>query len=176
MKKIIQKILKKYKLQFVIVLSFIAINMYLLTVPPQIIGNIVDLLYHVDENKDLIIKQTIYLILTAIALLLVRLPWRYSVGIIARGFEKDIKNKLFDQFMKIKMISLQNIKNGELMSYFTKDIGEIRVFLYRAVSLRFQNYDNIFHGNLQNDVWCGFKINFGNHVSNCCYKFSCSNY
>ena len=53
----------------------------------------------------------------------------------SRGFEKDIKNKLFDQFMKIKMVNLQNIKNGEFMSYFTKDIGEMRVFLYRAVAL-----------------------------------------
>ncbi len=135
MKNRIKKILKKYKLQFVIAWVFIAINMYLLTLPPQIIGKIVDLLYNIDQNKNLIIKQTIYLLITAIALLLARIPWRYTVGVIARGFEKDIKNSLFDQFMKIKMISLQNIKNGELMSYFTKDVGEIRVFLYRAVSL-----------------------------------------
>lgn len=145
MKNIIIKILKKYKMQFVIVWGFIAINMYLVTFPPQIIGNIVDLLYDVEGNKNLIIKQTVYLIIAAIVLLLVRMPWRYGVGIIARGFEKNFKNKLFDQFMKIKMTSLQNIKNGELMSYFTKDIGEIRVFLYRATSLRFENYYYIYY-------------------------------
>lgn len=135
MKNMIVKILKKYKLQFAIVWGFIAINMYLITVPPQIIGKIVDLLYNIEENKNLIITQVIWLIVTAVGLLFTRLPWRYGVGIIARGFEKDFKNKLFDQFMKIKMTSLQNIKNGELMSYFTKDIGEIRVFLYRLTSL-----------------------------------------
>lgn len=135
MKNMIVKILKKYKLQFAIVWGFIAINMYLITVPPQIIGKIVDLLYHIEENKNLIITQVIWLMVTAVGLLFVRLPWRYGVGIIARGFEKDFKNKLFDQFMKIKMTSLQNIKNGELMSYFTKDIGELRVFLYRITSL-----------------------------------------
>ncbi len=135
MKNMIVKILKKYKLQFAIVWGFIAINMYLITVPPQIIGKIVDLLYNIEENKNLIITQVIWLIATAVGLLFTRLPWRYGVGIIARGFEKDFKNKLFDQFMKIKMTSLQNIKNGELMSYFTKDIGEIRVFLYRLTSL-----------------------------------------
>lgn len=135
MKNIIIRILKKYKLQIVIVWVFITINMYLLTFPPQIIGKIVDLLYNIEENKNLIIKQIIYLIITAFSLLLVRIPWRYTIGIIARGFEKNIKNKLFDQFMKIKMANLQHIKNGELMSYFTKDIGEIRVFLYRAISL-----------------------------------------
>lgn len=148
MKNIIIKILKKYKLQFVIVFMFIAINMYLLTIPPQIVGRIVDLLYDVNQNKELIFEQTVYLIFAAIGLLLARIPWRYTVGIIARGFEKDIKNKLFDQFMKIKMVSLQNIKNGELMSYFTKDVGELRVFLYRAVSLRIKNYGDICIGYL----------------------------
>ncbi len=135
MKNIIIKILKKYKIQFVIVWTFIAINMYLLTIPPQIIGKIVDLLYNIEGNKELIVRQAMFLVLSAIGLLLVRMPWRYSVGIIVRGFEKDLKNKLFDQFMKIKMVQLQTIKNGEFMSYFTKDIGEMRVFLYRAVSL-----------------------------------------
>ncbi len=151
MKNIMIKILKKYKMQFVITLTFIAINMYLLTIPPQIVGRMVDLLYQIEENKNLIIKQVIWLIVTAVGLLLVRIPWRYTVGIIARGFERDIKNKLFDQFMKIKMANLQNIKNGELMSYFTKDIGEIRVFLYRAVSLRFKNYYYFCDGNLSDD-------------------------
>ncbi len=135
MRNIIVKILKKYKLQFAIVWGFIAINMYLITVPPQIIGKIVDLLYNIEENRNLIMTQVIWLIATAVGLLFIRLPWRYGVGIIARGFEKDFKNKLFDQFMKIKMTSLQNIKNGELMSYFTKDVGELRVFLYRLTSL-----------------------------------------
>ncbi len=142
MKKIIIKILKKYKIQFVIVFVFIAINIYLLTIPPYIIGRIVDLLYYTEQNKLLIIRQVMYLLLTAIGLLLARLPWRYTVGLISRGFEKDIKNKLFDQFMKIKMTNLQNTKNGELMSYFTKDIGEMRVFLYRIISLRFTNINN----------------------------------
>lgn len=148
MKNITIKILKKYKLQFIIVWIFIAINMYLLTFPPKIIGNIVDLLYDVDTNKDFIIKQVIFLIMSVIGLLLARLPWRYTVGMITRGFEKDLKNKLFDHFMKIKMVSLQNTKNGELMSYFTKDIGEIRVFLYRAIALRFKNYSNSGNSNI----------------------------
>ena len=30
---------------------FLGINIYLLTLPPQIIGNIVDMLYDIDTNK-----------------------------------------------------------------------------------------------------------------------------
>ncbi len=168
MKNIVMKILKKYKIQFAIVWIFIAINMYLLTLPPKFIGKIVDLLYNLDANRDLIITQVIYLILIAFALLLARMPWRYTVGIICRSFEKDVKNKLFDHFMKIKMVNLQNTKNGELMSYFTKDIGEMRVFLYRAVALRLKNFSNSYDCNLSDDGWCKYKINFNYDVSYYC--------
>ena len=69
MKNIIIKILKKYKVQLIVVWAFIAINMYLLTIPPQIIGKIVDLLYNIEGNKELIVRQAIFLVLSAFGLL-----------------------------------------------------------------------------------------------------------
>lgn len=131
MKKIILKVLKDRKITILITFTFIILNIYLLTFPPQILGHIVDLLYDIEANKKLIYEQVIYLILSSFALLVARIPWRYEVSKISRGFEKEVKNKLFDQFMKMKMSSLENIKNGEIMAYFTKDIGEIRIFIYR---------------------------------------------
>ena len=171
MKSIVIKTLRKYKLQFIIVWIFVAINMYLLTIPPQIIGTIVDLLYNIETNKQIIITQTVYLIAVAIGLLFARMPWRYTVGIICRGFERDIKNKLFDHFMKIKMANLQNTKNGELMSYFTKDMGEMRVFLYRAITYRVKNCSHSSYCNLSNDGRCKYKTNFRYHVPYYCNRF-----
>ena len=167
------KILKKYKLHIAIIWILITINMYLLTFPPKIIGNIVDLLYHIDVNKNLIMKQTIYLIITSVGLLVIRIPWRYGVGMVTRSFERDIKNKLFDHFMKIKMVNLQSTKNGELMSYFTKDIGEIRVFLYRAISLRFKNYYNICNCNVSDDIKRKHYVDISYNVSYCNYYYCC---
>lgn len=134
MKKIIVKMMKKYKFTIIIMIFFIGLNMYFLTYPPKIIGNIVDLLYDIDSNKDLIIKFVIELIIASIILLIVRMPWRWLSGYIPRSMEKDLKNELFNQFMKMKLNNIQNTKNGELMSYFTKDISELRAFLYRVLS------------------------------------------
>ena len=130
MKKVLIKILKKYKLTTFLTVFFIMLNMYFLTYPPKIIGKIVDLLYNIEANKEQIITYTFYLLGICIILLLVRMPWRWLVAYIPRSIEKDIKDKLFEQFMKIKMTNIQNIKNGELMSYFVKDITEIRAFIY----------------------------------------------
>ena len=67
-------------------------------------------------------------------MLLVRMPWRWLVGYVPRSIEMDIKDKLFEQFMKIKLSNIEKIKNGELMSYFVKDISEIRSFSYKLLS------------------------------------------
>ncbi len=134
MKKVILKILKKYKLATFLTIFFIMLNIYFLTYPPKIIGKIVDLLYDIETNREIIFQYTLYLVGMCIVLLAVRLPWRWLVGYIPRSIERDLKDKLFEQFMKIKMASIQSIKNGELMSYFVKDIAEIRAFIYRLLS------------------------------------------
>lgn len=134
MKEIMLKITKKYRFTAFLQVFFIMLNIYFLTYPPKIIGKIIDLLYDIEANRDLIIQNIYYLIGTTIILLIVRVPWRWLSGYTPRSIERDLKNKLFEQFTKIKMTSLQNIKNGELMSYFVKDISEIRQFIYRLLS------------------------------------------
>ena len=134
MKKIIIKLIKKYKISIILMVLFIGLNIYFSAYPPKIIGEIVDLLYNIEGNKQLIIKNTVYLLIISIVLLIVRMPWRWLSGYIPRSFEKDMKNELFSQFMKMKMSNIQNIKNGELMSYLTKDIAEVRAFTYRILS------------------------------------------
>lgn len=134
MKKVLIDAIKKYKWSCILQIVLIGINMYLLTFPSKIIGQIIDLLYDIGSNKEKILAYTFYLIGIVILLLFVRTPWRYLSGYIPRSIEKEIKNKLFDQMLKIKMESLQKIKNGELMSYFVKDIMEIRSIIYRLMS------------------------------------------
>ena len=134
MKKVIIQALKGYKWKSALQLTLIAINIYLLTIPARIIGEIVDNLYNMEANKQAILTNTYYLIGICIVLLLVRLGWKYLEVYISRGFEKDIKAKLFERFLKLKVKEIQNIKNGEIMSYFVKDTNEIRSAVYRIFS------------------------------------------
>lgn len=134
MKKVIIDILKKYKFNLIIISIFILINMYIATIPSKTVGIVVDLLYDIEKNKSQIINNIIYLLVISVLLLLVRLPWRSIASYTSRSFEMCLKNKIFEQFLKIKMNNIQNIKNGELMSYFTSDVSEIRGFFYRTIS------------------------------------------
>ncbi len=134
MKKVIIDTLKKYRWQILLQITLLGINIYLLTYPAKIIGNIVDMLYNLDINKQEILNNTYYLIGICIVLLIVRVIWKYFETYINRGFEKDIKIKLFERFLKLKLKDIQNIKNGEIMSYFVKDTLEIRSAVYRILS------------------------------------------
>lgn len=134
MKKVFWNILKKYRVATFITIFFIGLNIFISTFPSKIIGIIVDLLYDIQANKVEIIKYSFYLIGVVILAMLARLPWRWLVGYVPRSMEKDLKNKLFEQLTKVKMFSLQKIKNGEIMSYLTKDVMEIRAAFYRILS------------------------------------------
>ena len=134
MKKVIIDSLKKYKLTSLIHFIFIGLNIYLLTYPAKIIGDIVDVLYNIEANKQNILNNIYYLLGICVVLLIVRMVWKYTETIISRGFERDIKIKLFERFLKLKFKEIQNIKNGEIMSYFVKDTNEIRSAVYRIIS------------------------------------------
>lgn len=134
MKKVILDSLKSYKWKILIQVTLITLNIYLLTIPAEIIGKIVDLLYDIPNNKQVILNYTYYLLGICLFLLIVRVLWKYYETYIPRAVEKDLKDKLFERFQKIKTARLQKIKNGEIMSYFVKDTNEIRSAVYRALS------------------------------------------
>ena len=134
MKKIFIQVLKKHYLYLIIQTIFIFLNIYLATYPAKIIGELVDLLYNISANQQVIIQNIIYLLAVSVGLLLIRLPWRFLVTYNSRALEKQMKDELFKHFLKMKMNEIQNIKNGEIMSYFTKDTKEIRAAFYRIES------------------------------------------
>lgn len=134
MKKILNTFFKKERLNILAIIILVAINVYFLTFPSKILGKIIDLLYNIESHKITIIKYIGFLILFSILSLIIRVVWKSLVGKTTRKLEKELKDKLFENFLKLKLTSIQNIKNGEIMSYFVKDIGEIRTLFYRLLS------------------------------------------
>ncbi len=134
MKEKLLKILKKHKGTMILQIILLLINMYLLTYPAKIIGKIVDLLYNIEQNKSEILLNTYWLLGISFVLLIVRMWWKYYDSYNQRYVEKELKDSLFERTMKIKLSKLQNIKNGELMSYFVKDVNEIRRLVYSSLS------------------------------------------
>lgn len=91
MKRVIIHSLKNYKWKLLVQIILLGINTYLLTYPPKIIGQIVDMLYDLDTNKQSILNSTYFLLIVCVVFLVVRITWKYLECYINRGFEKDIK-------------------------------------------------------------------------------------
>lgn len=134
MKQELKRIWKKYKIGFITQIVFIMINVYLLTFLPKIIGKIIDYMYDIPNNIDQITNLILTLLGLTIILLIVRVTWKFFDTFLPRSLEMEIKNSLFSQLLKLKLHEIQNKKNGELMSYFVKDIREIRMVVARVFS------------------------------------------
>lgn len=134
MREALKKIGKKYKWKFLIQIVFIIINIYLLTIPATIIGKIIDYMYDISANKVQIMMCVYWLIGISFGLLVIRVIWKFFDTYLPRSVEMELKNVLFSQLLKLKIYEVQNKKNGELMSYFVKDISEIRACTARIFS------------------------------------------
>ncbi|MEG1344239.1 MAG: ABC transporter ATP-binding protein [Clostridia bacterium] len=134
MKELIKKITKKNKWRLIVFFVAIILNTYLLILPARIIGNIIDLLGNIDANRVLIINNIVMLLGLSVLLMGIRLVWKYYETYLIRIYEKEIKDKVFKHVMEIKLEELQNRKNGEIMSYFVKDINEIRIMIRHIIA------------------------------------------
>ena len=132
MKKVLLKILKQSIIFLIISTTFICLNIYFDTVPAKTLGTIIDYLPKSNDFYDEIIKNIYILIGASLLCMTFRLIWKLCIQAISRNAERVMKDEIFKQFLKLKLDSIQNIKNGELMSYMTKDIAEVRSLIYRV--------------------------------------------
>lgn len=134
MKKVLLDSLKAYKWQITFQIILMGFTIYLLTVPATIVGKIIDLLYDIEKNRQEIFNNIYLLLGVCVIYFIIRIIWKYLETYTSRGPEKYMKIKLFHRFLELKLQNIQSIKNGEIMSYFVKDINEIRSTIWRVVS------------------------------------------
>src|SRR5574344_1126900 len=134
MKKIVKDILNKYKWLLVIQAVFVVINVILFTYPSQILGQIIDLLYNVENNKIQIMKLAIFMLIACVGTLLTRIIWKNLEFLIEIKVRKNLTDRLFTKLLKTKIEKLNDIKNGEIMSYFAGDVKKIAMILVRFSS------------------------------------------
>lgn len=133
MKKLLLQLAKKYWFITIIEIIALIINVYLLTLPSKIVGQIIELLYEIDANYNAIKNYIYYLLIVTLGILLTRLMWRMASTKIARESVKFLQDKLFGKLLKSTVGSLQSIKNGKIMSFFVTDINQMKKVIVRLI-------------------------------------------
>ena len=134
MKDIVKKLLKKYKWLVVIEVLFIIINVYLIAIPSRIVGNLINYLYDINGNKDLIIQSIIKLLVVCIGFMITRVIWKSIEVKLEFATTKDLKDEMFSKMLKSKIESLEEIKNGKIMSFFVSDTQRVSRISSRMIS------------------------------------------
>lgn len=132
MKKELYKILYKHKYFFVLITLFLIIYEIARFYPPKMIGNIIDRIID-SNNSNMYSKDFIILIISVLIYCVTRTIYKWLLRVVSGKYEKEIKDVVFQKFLKIDLKSIQKTKNGELMSFVTKYIGDIRAGLYGII-------------------------------------------
>ena len=135
MKKILFKLFKNHTLLFIIELIILALNVYLSTVPSKILGQIIDLLYNLDSNRQKILLTAFYLLAMCLFLLITRIVWKMIDAKIARNIVKNLRDIVFEKLLKTHVSKLETLKNGDIMSYLIKDVAEVRKFVSNVITM-----------------------------------------
>ena len=122
MKNVLKKLLKKYKWQMLLEVTFILLNILIITYPAKILGQLIDLLYDPIANKTQILQLVVGLLGVCVLMLGCRLVWKNLELKIENKFIKSIKDLMFKKLLKAKVEGIDKIGNGEIMSYFVSDI------------------------------------------------------
>ena len=72
MRKELIELLKKYKFKILIETIALVILTYLITCPSKYLGKIIDLLYNIDANKQLILQNVAIMILSTVGIIIAR--------------------------------------------------------------------------------------------------------
>lgn len=134
MKKELIKSLKKYKWQILIEIILIIISVIFIAYPSKIVGRMIDLLYNAESNKSEIIKSIVQLLSISIGFLITRVLWKNLDFRINVYIDKDLKDRLFTKLLKTKVKALNEIKNGEIMSYFVSDLRKVTMTTAKFIS------------------------------------------
>ena len=97
MKKILKELLKKHAILIIAELILISINIYLLTVPSKMLGQIIDLLYGIEENKLQILQTSYFLLGMCMLLLISRVAWKMIDAKISRNIVKKMRDTVFEK-------------------------------------------------------------------------------
>ncbi|MBO7335812.1 MAG: ABC transporter ATP-binding protein [Lachnospiraceae bacterium] len=122
----ILKYLWRHKIAYLIglVTLFVVdfVNLYI----PQFTGEITDGLTIGDMDRDGVIGNVLKILLCGLIIMLGRFLWRYTLFGSCRKIEYEIREDLYSHLSKQSSNFFNSNKTGDLMSYFTNDLGAIR--------------------------------------------------
>ena len=134
MKRELKELLKKSKFKLIIEFVALVLFVYLCTVPTKYLGIIIDMLADIEQNQAQIINGVLLMLLATVGVVVVRMIFKYLDFNMQIGWRKTLYDHLFKKILKIKLEDINATKNGEIMSYFVRDVNKTCRTLFKFFS------------------------------------------
>ncbi len=134
MKKELKELLKKSKFKLLMEFLTLILFVYLFTIPAKYLGIIIDMLADIEQNQAQIINNVLLMLLATFGGVVARLIFKYLDFNMQIGWRKTLYDHLFKKILKIRLEDINATKNGEIMSYFVRDINKTCRTLFKFFS------------------------------------------
>ncbi len=131
--KFIWKYIKRHGFAYVVGLLTLFVVDFVNLYVPQFTGMLIDGLKDKTLDKNGVIQIVINVLICGLIIMLGRFLWRYTLFGSSRKIEYEIRVDLYAHLSKQSVNFYNENKTGDLMSYFTNDLGAIRNALGMAV-------------------------------------------
>ncbi|MGL4737781.1 MAG: ABC transporter ATP-binding protein [Cellulosilyticaceae bacterium] len=136
-KNLIKHYFVKHKWAYLAGMILVFIVDYIQMFIPEITGNVTDGIKDGSMTAEGIMIQIVFLMLTALGLVLGRIGWRYYLVGTSRKIETDIRSNLFKKWVTLDLTYFNQHKTGNLMAYATNDLNAIRMMMGTGLIILF---------------------------------------
>ncbi len=131
--KFIWRYIRRHGFAYIVGLVTLFVVDYVNLFVPQFTGDITDGLTNGTLDKSGILRLVGLILGCGIIIMICRFLWRYTLFGACRKIEYEIRVDLYAHLSKQSVNFYNNNKTGDLMSYFTNDLGAIRQALGMAI-------------------------------------------
>ncbi len=119
--------LRKHTLSLALGLIVLVIVDSFQLIIPKIIQHILDKVSNASFSTALIFKNSLFIIVLAVLMVILRFFWRFFVVRPSRRIEQQMRNDMFETLLQLSSSYFNGIKTGDLMALFVNDLNAIRM-------------------------------------------------
>ena len=94
-------------------------------IPPKVMGHVIDHITNRNLNKEMLLWDLFYLLLSAFAMYGLRYVWRIYILGTSYRLGQIMRSRLFEHFTKMSASFYQKYRTGDLMAHATNDINSL---------------------------------------------------
>lgn len=94
-------------------------------IPPKVMGHVIDHITNKNLNKEMLLWDLFYLLLSAFAMYSLRYVWRIYILGTSYRLGQIMRSRLFEHFTKMSSSFYQKYRTGDLMAHATNDINSL---------------------------------------------------